>query len=112
MCPIGVYPRKKRPKQERVPEPPRTTKRVTITFAGEPVRLALRGVVEFVSGNKNPVEVLDPDGRVKKLLMANRDGSYSATDFYFDAPKDYAVSGAAGEKCIITYYLTASEENS
>lgn len=110
--PCGVYKRIKRPKQPRFCEPPPTSKRVRITFAGEPVRLDLRGIVEFVTTNKNPVEVLDLDGNVVKRLGTRRDGSYCSTDFYFDAPKGYAVLGAAGEKAAITYQLAASEENS
>ena len=109
--PRGVYQHKKRPRQEPAYEPPPTTKRVTVTFAEEPVRLALRGTVEFVTTDKNPVEVLDDTGNVVRRLGTRRDGSYCSTDFYFDAPKGYAVRGAAGDKAVITYQLAASEEN-
>ena len=110
--PRGQYLRAKRPKQARFCEPAPTSKRVTVKFDGEPVRMALRGVVEFVSTNGTPVEVLDDAGNVVKRLGTNRDGSYSAADFYFSAPPGWSVRGAAGEKCIITYQLAAIEENS
>lgn len=76
------------------------------------MRLGLPGVVEFCSTNQNSVEILDEAGGVIKRLGTNRDGSFSAADFYFDAPKGYAVRGAAGEQCTVTYQLAASEENS